>query len=145
MSMCVYSVMTLCDPMDYSCLPGSSVHEILQARILEWVAISSSRGSSLPRDRTHVSSATCTAGRFFTAEPPGKPQAQVQTIPAGSLLATPLSIPRVSWLPQAEPQSNVAVTQATFSKGAHPSFTTSDGSVLSHLPGSSSHLAFMAS
>ena len=43
--------------------PGSSVHGILQARILEWVAISSSRGSSRPRDRTHVSHI---AGRFFT-------------------------------------------------------------------------------
>ncbi|CAI9152549.1 unnamed protein product [Rangifer tarandus platyrhynchus] len=41
----------LCDPMACS-LPGSSVHEILQARILEWVAISSSRGSSRPRDQT---------------------------------------------------------------------------------------------
>ena len=43
--------------------PGSSVHEIFQARIQEWVAISFSRGSSQPRDRTWVS---CTAGRFFT-------------------------------------------------------------------------------
>ena len=43
----------LCDPMDYS-LPGSSVHGILQARILEWVAISFSRGSSRPRDRSRV-------------------------------------------------------------------------------------------
>ena len=51
----------LCDPMDYSPL-GSSVHEIFQARILEWVATSFSRGSSQPRDRTLVS---CTAGRFF--------------------------------------------------------------------------------
>ena len=51
----------LCDPVDCS-PPGSSVHEIVQARILEWVAISSSRGSSQPRDRTRVS---CTAGRFF--------------------------------------------------------------------------------
>ena len=41
----------------------SSVHGILQARILEWVAISSSRGSSQPRDQTQVS---CIAGRFFT-------------------------------------------------------------------------------
>ena len=41
---------TLCDPMDYS-LPGSSVHGILQARILKWVAILFSRGSSRPRDR----------------------------------------------------------------------------------------------
>ena len=43
-----------CDPVDCS-LPGSSVHGILQARILEWVAISFSRGSSQPRDRTRVS------------------------------------------------------------------------------------------
>ena len=46
--------------MDYS-LPGSPVHGILQARILEWVAIPFSRGSSWPRDWTQVS---CTAGRF---------------------------------------------------------------------------------
>jgi len=46
--------MTLCDPMDYS-LPGSSVHGIFQARVLEWVAISFSRGSSQPRDWTQVS------------------------------------------------------------------------------------------
>ena len=45
---------TLCDPKDCS-LSGSSVHRILQARILEWVAISFSRGSSRPRDRTCVS------------------------------------------------------------------------------------------
>ena len=53
---------TLCDPMDCS-PPGSSVHEIFQARILEWVAISFSRGSSQPRDWTQIS---CNAGRFFT-------------------------------------------------------------------------------
>ena len=45
---------TLCDPVDCS-PPGSSIHEILQARILEWVAISFSRGSSGPRDWTQVS------------------------------------------------------------------------------------------
>ena len=44
---------TICDPMDYS-PPGSSVPGISQARILEWVAISFSRGSSWPRDWTHV-------------------------------------------------------------------------------------------
>ena len=43
--------------------PGSSVHEIFQTRILEWVAIFFSRGSSQPRDQTQV---FCTAGRFFT-------------------------------------------------------------------------------
>ena len=52
---------TLCDPVDCSLL-DSSVHGILQARILEWVAISFSRGSSQPRDRTRVS---CIAGRRF--------------------------------------------------------------------------------
>jgi len=45
---------TLCDPMDCS-LPGSSIHGILQARVLEGVAISFSGGSSRPRDRTRVS------------------------------------------------------------------------------------------
>ena len=53
---------TLCNPMDCS-LPDFSAHGILQARILEWVAISFSRGSSQPRDQTQVS---CIAGRFFT-------------------------------------------------------------------------------
>jgi len=48
------SCLTLCDPMDCS-LPGSSFHGILQARVLEWVAISFSRGSSQPRDGTQVS------------------------------------------------------------------------------------------
>ena len=45
---------TFCDPMDCS-LPGSSVHGIFQAIVLEWIAISFSRGSSRPRDRTQVS------------------------------------------------------------------------------------------
>ena len=52
---------TLCNPVDCS-LPGSSVHCILQARILQWVAISFFRGSSQPRDWTWFS---CIAGRFF--------------------------------------------------------------------------------
>ena len=49
------SYVWLCDPMDCS-PPGSSVHGIFQARILEWVAIYSSRGASWLRNRTHVSS-----------------------------------------------------------------------------------------
>jgi len=55
-------VLSLCDTKDYS-LPGSSVHGILQVRILEWVAIPFSRGYSQPRDRTYLS---CIAGRFFS-------------------------------------------------------------------------------
>jgi len=45
---------TLCDPMDCS-LPGSSVHGIFQAIVLEWIAISFSKGSFQPRDRTRIS------------------------------------------------------------------------------------------
>ena len=63
-SMCL----TLWDPMDCS-PPGSSVRGILQARILECVAVCSSRGSSQPRGQTCVS---CIAGRFFTTAAPGK-------------------------------------------------------------------------
>ena len=54
-----------CDPMDYN-LPGSSVHEILQARILEWVAMPSSRGASQTRDQIHVSYVSCTGWQVFT-------------------------------------------------------------------------------
>ena len=53
---------SLFDPMDCS-LPGSSVHGILQARILEWVSMPFSRGSSRPRDQSQLSHV---AGRFFT-------------------------------------------------------------------------------
>ena len=56
------SCRTLCDPMDCS-LPGSSVHGIFQARVLEWGAIAFSRGSFLPSDRTRVPHI---AGRHFT-------------------------------------------------------------------------------
>ena len=52
---------THCDPRDCS-PPSSFVHGILQARILEWIAVPFSRGSSQPWDRTHIS---CMAGRFF--------------------------------------------------------------------------------
>ena len=56
------SCLILCDSIDCS-PPDSSVHEILQSRTLEWVAISFSRGSFWPRNRTRLS---CVAGRFFT-------------------------------------------------------------------------------
>jgi len=59
------SCLILCNPMDCS-LVGSSVHGILQAKILEYVAISSSRGSSQPRDRTQVFYVCCFGSSFFT-------------------------------------------------------------------------------
>ena len=58
---------TLCDPMDCS-LSGSSIHGIFQARVLEWIAISFSRGSSQPRNRTRVSRIVADA---LLSEPPG--------------------------------------------------------------------------
>ena len=72
----------LCDPVDCN-PPGSSVHGILQARMLEWVVRGSSqffqervlewvpRGSSQPREQTRVSCISCTAGGLFTAQPLG--------------------------------------------------------------------------
>ena len=65
----VASVMSDSDPVDYS-PPSSSVRGSLQARILEWVAISFSRGIFLTQGSNLVS---CTAGGFFTAEPRGTP------------------------------------------------------------------------
>ena len=56
------SCLTLCNPVDYS-LSGSCINGILRARILEWVAMPSSRGPSQPKDQTQVS---CIAGRFYT-------------------------------------------------------------------------------
>ena len=62
---CAQLCPALCDPMDCS-PPGSSVHGISQARILEWVVISSSGGSSQPRDWIYISCGSCIAGKFFT-------------------------------------------------------------------------------
>ena len=62
---------TLCNPTDCSLL-GSSVHRILQARILESVAISYSRGSSQQRNQTPVPCISCSVRVFFTTESPGK-------------------------------------------------------------------------
>ena len=64
------SHLALCDPADCS-QPGTSVRGIFQARILEWVAMPSSRRSSQPRDRSQVSHI---AGDSLPAELPGKPQ-----------------------------------------------------------------------
>ena len=70
--MCVQSCLTLCHHMDGSPL-GSSVHGIISARILEWIAISSSRGSFRTRDRGCITCVSCITGEFFTTEPPGNP------------------------------------------------------------------------
>ena len=67
---CVQQCPTLCNHIDYSS-PGSSVHGIAQAKILEWVAMFTSRVSSWSKDQTHNSCVSCLVGRFFTAESRG--------------------------------------------------------------------------
>ena len=62
---CAQLCSTICNPLDCS-PPSSSDHGIFQARILEWVAVSFSRGSSQPRDQTCNSCVSCVAGSFFT-------------------------------------------------------------------------------
>ena len=86
----------LCDPMD--CSPtGFSVHGILQARPLEWIAIHLSRGSSLPRDRTPVS----WQADSLPLAPPGKPIAKIHY----SILLATKSFPRNILLLLAKSQS----------------------------------------
>ena len=69
---CAQLCQTLCDPMDWS-PPGSSVHGISLARILEWVAISFSRASSQPRDQSFVSCIFCIGNWSLDHCSPGKP------------------------------------------------------------------------
>ena len=79
--MCAQSLQSglpLCDPVDCS-PPGSSVHGILQARILEWVATNSSRGSSRPKNRTWVSCISCITGGFLTLSHQGSPDLPLPT------------------------------------------------------------------
>ena len=71
--------LTLCNPMDCS-LPGSSVHGVLQTRILEWAAMPSSRGSSRPRNRTHVSSVSCIGRWVHHQRQLGSPQGSAECL-----------------------------------------------------------------
>ena len=72
--MCVYvqSCLILCDPVDYS-LPGSSVHGISQARVLEWTVISFLPDLADPGIKCASLVSAASAGTFFTIVPPGKP------------------------------------------------------------------------
>ena len=82
--------------MDYN-LPGSTVHEISQARILEWTAIFFSRGSSQPTDGICISRI---AGRLFTTEPPGKPRPYIKCKinKDEQVISWALREPTASWL-----------------------------------------------
>ena len=128
--------LTQCDSMDCS-LPGFSVYGILQARIMEWVAMPSSRGSSWPRNRTHISYVSCISrwGSLPLA-PPGKPQGHLlqpnskkvqshsvsqesQSLPRGfdeALTPAPLSL---LWTSEAKPISPPVNSQPSIST-IHP-------------------------
>ena len=93
--------LTLCDPMDCG-PPGSSVHGILRAGILEWVAILFSRGSSRSRDRTHISCSSCITGGFFTTEPPGFPKTPLPVLGPPTPLVYVTSLPPGSSLWQSQ-------------------------------------------
>ena len=84
---------TLFDPMDHS-LPGFSIHGILQTRILEWVAMPSSRRSSWPRDRTHLSRI---AGRRFNLWATREAQQCQEVIHKEGLIGIVLNMRRPDW------------------------------------------------
>ena len=108
--------------------PVSSVHGIFQARILEWVSMPSSRGSSQPRDSTQVS---CIAGRFFSAEPPGKPPHTVCESESRSVMSDSLR-PHGLYSPWNSPGQNAGVVAFPFSRG---SSQPRDQTQVSHIAG----------
>ena len=79
------SCLTLCDPLDLQLTRLLCPWDFPDKRILEWVAIFFSRGSSQPRDWTHL---PALAGRFFTTEPPGKPKVSYQFSSVAQLCPT---------------------------------------------------------
>ena len=83
------SYLTLCNPMDCN-PPDSSVHGIFQARILEWVAIPFSRGSSRPRDQTCVSMSPALVGSFFTTGTTWEGPLLQQSVTKSLFLMSPL-------------------------------------------------------
>ena len=88
---------TLCDSMD-SNPPGSSVHGIFQTSILEWVAFSSSKGSSQSGIKPMSPAAPALAGRFFTTEQPGKPMGSPINIPRKWLFYVPIIFMYINYL-----------------------------------------------
>ena len=93
----IQSRLTLCDPTDCS-LPGFSVHGILQAKILEWIAIPFSRGTSQPRYWTLVS---CIAGRFYTVWATGKSSCYIYFTHyhSDSLMLSQRLVPKIYYSP----------------------------------------------
>ena len=104
----------LCDSMDSS-PPGSSVHDILQARMLEWVIMPYSRGSSRPRYQTWVSCISCIASGSFSSEPLGK----APSLYHPTWLVLCLRLPE-SCLGSGNPKSKLLMMQSSISHWASP-------------------------
>ena len=92
------SCLTLCNPMDSS-PPGSSVHGILQARILKWVAMPSFKGSSRPRDRTHISQVSCIGRSSLPLVPLREPKHQYNWLNTASKFDWTSNTTHKSWVP----------------------------------------------
>ena len=129
--------LTLCDPMNRS-PPGSSVYGIFQARILEWVAISFSRGSSWPKDQIPVS---CIAGGFTPTEPSRKPFRKLSSVQLLShvwLSVTPQTTARQASLSITNPWSLLKLMSPCSPRDSQessptPQFKSINSSVLSLL------------
>ena len=133
----------LCDPMDYS-HSGSSVHGILQARILEWVAISLTRRSSWPRDGTHISSVQFSCSVVFHSLRPHEPQHTRPPCPSPTPRVHPNPCPLSWWChptisssvvpfsscPQSFPASGSFQMSQVFSSGGQSIGVSASTSVL---------------
>ena len=134
------SCLTLWDPMDYS--PPVSVHGILQARILEWVAMPSSRGSSQLRDRIHVCYVSCIGGGFLTTSATWKLLFNsVQSLNHVQFFATPWTAASQAFL--SITNSGACSNSCPLSRWCHPTISSSVvpfSSCLQSFPASGSFL-----
>ena len=124
--------LTLCDAMGYG-TPGSSLHGILQAGTLEWVAISSSRVSSPPRNRTHVSCVFCIGRQgffFFFFKPLAPPRKPCKLVNITPKLQLPAGILSIGWKRWTETQNEMGLdAQRALPMGSR---STSQGRKYSH-------------
>ena len=107
-----FSHVRLCNPMDCS-LPGSSVHGILQAKILEWVTVSSSRASSQPRDQRSLFCLVLWQADSLPLVPPGKPTYRKSQGLSSHICKMGLYHPVTSLCPQSHPRTTSLVSLTT--------------------------------
>ena len=120
-----------------NCSPlGSSVHRISQTRVLEWVAISSSRGSSRPSAQIHITCISCLTGRFFITEPPGNTDCLVAVCWLSYSEARGIPVPQPGIYPTSPPLQGGFLTTGPPGKSLpHCIFTPNSLHWLLFLPG----------